>query len=39
MAGQSVGLVNRVQPLREILAELVRDADAAVARAEQRLSG
>jgi enoyl-[acyl-carrier protein] reductase II len=39
MAGQSVGLVNRVQPLREILQELVQDADAAVARAEQRLSG
>jgi len=37
MAGQSVGLVHRIQPLREILEELVRDADLAVARAEQRL--
>ncbi len=37
MAGQSVGLVNRVQPLREILLELVRDADLAVAGAQQRL--
>lgn len=37
MAGQSVGLVDRVQPLREILAEVVRDADAALAEARQRL--
>lgn len=37
MAGQSVGLVNRVQPLREILEEVVRDADAALAEARQRL--
>ncbi|HOX24954.1 MAG TPA: nitronate monooxygenase family protein [Candidatus Krumholzibacteria bacterium] len=39
MAGQSVGLVHRIQPLREILAELVRDADLAVSRAEGRLVG
>jgi len=39
MAGQSVGLVHRIQPLREILRELVRDADLAVARAEARLAG
>jgi enoyl-[acyl-carrier protein] reductase II len=39
MAGQSVGLVDRVQPLREILAEVVRDADAALAEARQRLDG
>lgn len=37
MAGQSVGLVDRVQPLREILEEVVRDADAALAEARQRL--
>jgi enoyl-[acyl-carrier protein] reductase II len=37
MAGQSVGLVRKVQPLREILLELIQDADAAVARAQQRL--
>jgi enoyl-[acyl-carrier protein] reductase II len=39
MAGQSVGLVHKVQPLREILEELVRDADAAVARALERVDG
>ena len=39
MAGQSVGLVDRVQPLREILLELVADADAALAEARRRLDG
>ncbi|MBD3221253.1 hypothetical protein GF314_08410 [bacterium] len=39
MAGQSVGLVKRTQPLREILAELVTDADSALGEAEQRLQG
>jgi len=39
MAGQSVGLCRKVQPLREILAELVRDADAAIAEVEGRLAG
>ncbi len=39
MAGQSVGLVSRVQPLREILAGLVAEADQAVAAAEQRIRG
>ena len=39
MAGQSVGLVNRVQPLREILAELVAEADSALAAVETRLRG
>jgi enoyl-[acyl-carrier protein] reductase II len=39
MAGQSVGLVDKVQPLREILEQLVREADSAVAEAEQRLAG
>lgn len=37
MAGQSVGLTNRVQPLREILAELVDEADAALREARSRL--
>ncbi len=39
MAGQSVGLIRRIQPLREILEELVRDADLAVAGALQRIEG
>lgn len=39
MAGQSVGLVNKIQPLREILQELVDDADLALVEAEQRLQG
>ena len=34
MAGQSVGLCQKVQPLREILEELVHDIDAAIAAAE-----
>jgi enoyl-[acyl-carrier protein] reductase II len=38
MAGQSVGLVTRVQPLREILQEIVTDADRAVAEVRQRLA-
>ncbi len=37
MAGQSVGLVNRVQPLREILEEVVFDADQALAEVRRRL--
>jgi len=39
MAGQSVGLVSRIQPLREILAQLVAEADQAVAAVERRLQG
>jgi len=39
MAGQSVGLVSRVQPLREILEQLVDEADQGVAAVEQRLQG
>lgn len=39
MAGQSVGLVHRVQPLREILEELVAEADAALQEARRRLDG
>ena len=37
MAGQSVGLVDQVQPLREILQQLVNEADEAVAAASRRL--
>ncbi len=39
MAGQSVGLIKKVQPLREILEELVHDADVAVGRAQERIAG
>lgn len=39
MAGQSVGLVTRVQPLREILEDLVAEADGALADARRRLDG
>ncbi len=39
MAGQSVGLCQKVQPLREILEELVREADSALALAESHLAG
>ena len=35
MAGQSVGLLNKVQPLRDILQDLVTEADQGLARAEQ----
>jgi hypothetical protein len=34
MAGQSVGMVKRVQPARAILAELVGQAEAALGRLE-----
>lgn len=37
MAGQSVGLVDRVRPLREALAVLVSDAEAELARVRKRL--
>ena len=37
MAGQSVGMVDRGQPLREILQERVDDADAALREARARL--
>ncbi len=39
MAGQSVGLVNKVQPLREILEQLVAEADTAVAAVSDRIQG
>ena len=38
MAGQSVGIVNKVQPLREILQDLVDEADRGVADVERRLA-
>jgi len=37
MAGQSVGAVTKVQPLREILQDLVDEADDGVARVEKML--
>ena len=37
MAGQSVGIVKRVQPLREILQELVDEADQGLAEVKKRL--
>lgn len=37
MAGQSVGIVDKVQPLREILQELVDEADAALTEVSGRL--
>jgi enoyl-[acyl-carrier protein] reductase II len=36
MAGQSVGMVTKVQPVAEIIAELTADAEAALARAHTR---
>ncbi len=35
MAGQSVGLLDKVQPLRDILQDLVDEADAGLVRAEK----
>lgn len=37
MAGQSVGILNKVQPLREILQDLVDEADQGLAEVQQRL--
>ena len=37
MAGQSVGLVDKIQPMRAIMEQLVSEADATVAAAEARL--
>ncbi len=39
MAGQSVGLIRETQPLRDIMGQLVAEADAAVAGAVGRLGG
>ena len=38
MAGQSVGMLKQVQPLRDILQEIVDEADEAVAKAAARLA-
>jgi len=38
MAGQSVGIINKVQPLREILQELVDEADLGLGEVLQRLA-
>jgi enoyl-[acyl-carrier protein] reductase II len=38
MAGQSVGLVDRIRPLREALSVLVADAEAELARVRERLA-
>jgi enoyl-[acyl-carrier protein] reductase II len=37
MAGQSVGIVNKVQPLRDILQEMVNEADEELAEVRRRL--
>lgn len=37
MAGQSVGLIKKVQPMRDIIAELVGDADAELQAVQSRL--
>jgi enoyl-[acyl-carrier protein] reductase II len=39
MAGQSVGILEKVQPLREILQEMVDEADQGLAEVQQRLGG
>ena len=39
MAGQSVGIVSKVQPLREILQDLVNEADLGLEEVRQRLGG
>ncbi|MFH1943164.1 MAG: nitronate monooxygenase [bacterium] len=38
MAGQSVGLVHRIQPLKEILDELIREAEEEFVRIQKRLN-
>jgi len=39
MAGQSVGFVNKVQPLRDILQDMVNEADQALTEVRGRLAG
>ena len=39
MAGQSVGILNQVQPLRDILQDLVDEADRGVQDVEEKLAG
>jgi len=38
MAGQSVGLVDKIQPMREIFRELLEDAEAELAAVRERLA-
>lgn len=38
MAGQSVGLVDKIQPMREIFRELLEDAEAELATVRERLA-
>lgn len=38
MAGQSVGLVNRIQPLKEILDELIHEAEEELEKIQKRLN-
>ncbi|MBR2425583.1 MAG: nitronate monooxygenase [Lentisphaeria bacterium] len=38
MAGQSVGLVNEVKPIREVVAELLNDAEAELVSVKSKLS-
>ncbi|MBU8871094.1 MAG: nitronate monooxygenase family protein [Gemmatimonadales bacterium] len=38
MAGQSVGIMNKVQPLRDILQELVDEADDGLRKVEEKLA-
>ena len=37
MAGQSVGLVDRIQPLKDVLDELIKDAEKELERVQKRL--
>jgi enoyl-[acyl-carrier protein] reductase II len=39
MAGQSVGLVDKVMPLRDIMEEFIRDGEAELCRIKERLKG
>jgi len=39
MAGQSVGLIDRVRPMREIIAMLVNDAEAELQRVQRSFAG
>ncbi len=39
MAGQSVGLVDKIQPMRDIFAELLEEGEAELAAIQARLSG
>jgi hypothetical protein len=32
MAGQSVGMMNDVKPIKDVVAEIISDADAEIAR-------